>query len=114
VFAGDLNVKPTDAAYVLPTKGFPNLVGGLTVPGLCSAYRAHIGSEPNHTCHSIIYKETADNKQQLFTGCLDYIMCSPNCHVKSVTPLPETPTAHFYPSEYEPSDHCLVFATFAC
>jgi hypothetical protein len=114
VFAGDFNVKPDDAAYKLLTDGFPNLFVGVTVPGLRSAYRTYVGSEPNHTCHSIIYKETAENKRQQFTDCLDYILCSADWHVKSVIPLPAKPTAHSYPSEHEPSDHCPVFVTLTC
>eukprot|EP00667_Euglena_gracilis_P014901 EG_transcript_15463 len=121
VFAGDFNVKPSDAAYRLLTEGkLPDGDKALPPPlpndtwrpqlklPLLSAYREVNGQEPDHTNWSHMKGKSP------FVGTLDYLFYGNGLKVKSVSMLPKRPTAQGpYPNAEEPSDHLMLSAVFS-
>jgi len=109
VLAGDFNQDPGTDAYRLLSEGssaklYVDVDEFLPVTKpMTSAYLAGAGSEPEYTnyCDRLMFGE--------YVGTLDYIWLSEHWEVTSVDPVPDIDTES-WPSETEPSDHCLIAA----
>lgn len=114
IFAGDFNIKPTDACYHLLTTG--NIVQStnyekpldshdwcLQLNPMRSCYFDALGREPPYT------NNTKTKNSHKFCDTLDYIFISNDWNVKNVIPIPQLPPDEcYYPSADEPSDHIMI------
>ncbi|GAB0494535.1 hypothetical protein MMPV_005829 [Pyropia vietnamensis] len=119
IMAGDLNIKPGDAAYrLLTTGGLPRGDAAYPHPRahdpwrpdvpapLASAYVRVWGREPGWTNYAQI------GEAPPFVETLDYVLVTPGVDVVDVLPTPEREAVGGpLPTAAEPSDHILIGAT---
>jgi 2',5'-phosphodiesterase len=124
ILAGDFNMQPDTAPYLLLTTGQIDMGDPINYPSapmyapdhkwqptilrpVLSAYAAILGKEPDFTNYGRAKEDEA------FIGTLDYIFVSDGTTVKNVLPLPHRDDANVngpFPNEVEPSDHVLIAA----
>ena len=121
VLMGDFNWKPLDAMHELYLQGslpmsHPHMCAPpdgpmewpLELTPVRSAYREHMGSEPDYTNNALV------KNQPHFVECLDYIFVSDAWKVASVLELPSREEAgEPMPTADEPSDHLLIAASLS-
>lgn len=123
VLTGDFNIKPTEYAYEMITKGkvdhahedFPPKCPDGSPPEkwfpaplapMKSAYHEVLGSEPDFTNYSKV------NGQPAFIETLDYLFCTEDVDVVDVMRLPHRDAVQGpFPDASEPSDHVMIGAT---